>query len=106
MCQWGSVTYFIIFGPPALWSFTICFKHNKLTRNTLGYLLIILPGLAGWLFLPLVAINCKEFKIMEWTIFGLYPLFGLLSGSRFVKFYDVRHPEAGGDKKEKDYGFI
>lgn len=104
-CEWGYVVYFILFGVPAVWSLTIQFKHTKVTRNTLGYLLIFLPGLAGWFMLPLVAINCKVYTLQEWTIFGCFPLFCLLSGSRFVKFYDVRHPE-GGDAKPKDYGFI
>ena len=108
LCTIGSITYFVCFGVPALWSIGVQVKHNKFTRNSLGYLLIFLPGFAGWFMFPLVAVNCKAYTLQAWIIFACYPLFGLLSGARFVKFYDVRHPEqlAEGEKKEKDYGFI
>lgn len=107
-CTMGAVSFLLIFGVPALWSIGVQVRHNKFTRNSLGYLLIFLPGLVGWFVIPLAAINCSSFKLQSWIIFGCYPLFGLLSGSRFVKFYDVRHPEAlpDGQKKEKDFGFI
>lgn len=92
-CAQGSYTYLILFGVPMVWSISVHINHNKLTRNTFGYLLIFMPGMLGWFLIPLVAVNCKIYKLQSWIILGTYPLFCLLSGARFVKFYDVRHPE-------------
>lgn len=101
------MTYLFLFAVPIVWSISVHINHNKLTRNTFGYLLIFLPGLLGWFLFPLVAINCASYKYQAWVILGVYPLFCLLSGARFVKFYDVRHPEHNeiGIKKA-DHGFI
>ena len=106
-CTQGLVTYTVLFGVPIAWSISVHVSHTKLTRNTFGYLLIFMPGMLGWFLIPLVAVNCQIYKTQSWIIMGVYPLFCLLSGARFVKFYDVRHPEQHeiGVKKQ-DHGFI
>ena len=106
-CEYGSVSYLVCFGLPVLWTPTVFIKHTKFTRNTLGYLLIFFPGMLGWFLFPMVAINCKPgFTISAWVIFACYPMFCLLSGARFVKFYDVRHMDAEEANKPKDHGFL
>lgn len=106
-CEYGSVSYLVCFGLPTLWVPAVFIKHNKFTRNTLGYLLIFFPGMLGWFLFPMVAINCKPgYTLSGWAIFAIYPLFCLLSGARFVKFYDVRHMDAEEASKPKDHGFL
>jgi hypothetical protein len=106
-CEYGSISYLVCFGIPLLWTPAVYIKHNKFTRNTLGYLLMFGPGLAGWFLFPLTALNCKPgYEMSAWIIFAFYPLFSVLSGTRFVKFYDVRHMDPEDLNKPKDYGFL
>jgi len=106
-CEYGSVSYLLCFGLPVIWTPAVFIKHTKFTRNTLGYLLIFFPGMLGWFLFPMVALNCKPgYTLSGWVIFACYPLFTLLSGARFVKFYDVRHMTAEEANKPKDHGFL
>lgn len=45
-----------------MWSISVHMNHNKLTRNTFGYLLIFMPGMLGWFLFPLVAVDCANYK--------------------------------------------
>jgi hypothetical protein len=106
-CEYGSISYLVCFGIPILWVPAVHIKHTKFTRNTLGYLLIFGPGMLGWFLFPMTAINCKPgYELSAWCIFAIFPLFSLLSGARFVKFYDVRHMDPEDLNKPKDHGFI
>ena len=90
-CVEATWIFTTLFGLPLLCAISVLFKHNKCTRNTFGYVLMFGAGLLGWFMFPLVAVNCKSNQ--AWYIFGIYTPFCLLSGARFVKFYDTRHPE-------------
>ena len=89
----GMVSYLIMFGIPFFMSVLLQLKHTKLTRNGFGYVLLFGNGFIGWFLFPLVAIHAPSAALQAWVIFPFFTIFCLLSGARFVKFYDTRHPE-------------
>jgi hypothetical protein len=97
----GMLAYLIMFGIPFALSVVLLWKHTKFTRNGFGYVLLFGNGFIGWFLFPLVAIHAPSAQVQAWIIFPCYTIFCLLSGARFVKFYDTRHPEKEPQEKNR-----